>query len=107
MDFPQLVNVPRGEMSIVGPRLYEATPGMIFDAQLSRISGHSKVKPGLIGWAQVNGCGDVNSLKAMRRRIEYDLYYVENWSLLFDLEIILMTLSSKNTYARAGGTTSQ
>ena len=74
---------------------------MIFDAQLSRFSGHSKVKPGLTGWAQVNGCEDVNSLKAMRRRIEYDLYYVENWSLLFDLKILLLTLGSKNAYTRA------
>ncbi len=80
---------------------------MIFDAQLSRFSGHSghcKVKPGLTGWAQVNGCGDVNSVEAMRRQIEYDLFYVENWTFLFDLKIILMTLGSKNTYARVDWT---
>jgi lipopolysaccharide/colanic/teichoic acid biosynthesis glycosyltransferase len=103
--FPQLINVLRGEMSIVGPRPYEAPPGMIFDAQLSRFLEHFTAPPGLTGWAQVNGCGDVNSLKAMRRRIEYDLYYVENWSFLFDLEIILLTLASKNTYAHADSTT--
>jgi lipopolysaccharide/colanic/teichoic acid biosynthesis glycosyltransferase len=99
---PQLVNVLRGEMSIVGPRPYEAPPGMIFDAQISRFSGRSKVKPGLTGWAQVNGCGDVsNSPEVTRRRIGYDLYYVENWSFLFDLKIILITLCSKKTYASA------
>jgi lipopolysaccharide/colanic/teichoic acid biosynthesis glycosyltransferase len=99
---PQLINVLRGEMSIVGPRPYEAPPGMTYDALLSRFSGHYKAKPGLTGWAQVNGCGNVNSLEAMRQRIEYDLYYVENSSFRFDLKIILLTMGSKKTYARAG-----
>jgi lipopolysaccharide/colanic/teichoic acid biosynthesis glycosyltransferase len=96
--------VLRGEMSIVGPRPYEVLPEMIFDAQLSRFSGLSKVKPGLTGWAQINGYGDGNSLKALRQRIEYNLYYVENWSLFFDLKLILTTLCSKSSYAHADGT---
>ncbi len=98
---PQLINVLRGEISIVGPRPYETPPGMTFDAQLSRFAEYPKVKPGLTGWGQINGCGDASSLTAMRRRIEYDLYYAENWSFLLDLKIILMTMRSKNTYLRA------
>jgi lipopolysaccharide/colanic/teichoic acid biosynthesis glycosyltransferase len=96
----QLINVFRGEMSIVGPRPYEAPPGMLFDAQLSRLSGNWKVKPELTDWAEVNGCGEVNSLETMRRQIEYDLLYIENWAFFFDLRIILMTLGSKNTCTR-------
>jgi lipopolysaccharide/colanic/teichoic acid biosynthesis glycosyltransferase len=102
---PRLIDVLCGKMSIVGPPPYETLPGAMFDEQLSRFSQQWNVKPGLTGWAQVNGCRDAsNSFTAMRRRIEYDLYYVENWSLLFDLQIILMTLCSKKTYARADWT---
>lgn len=97
---PLLINVLRGEMSIVGPHPYETPPGVIFDEQLSRLSRHRNAKPGLTGWARVHGYSDLsNSLTVMRRRIAYDLYYVENWSFLFDLKIILMMLFSKNAYA--------
>jgi lipopolysaccharide/colanic/teichoic acid biosynthesis glycosyltransferase len=57
------------------------------------------IKPGLTGWAQVNGYWDEsNSFKVMRRRMEYDLYYIENWSLLLDMKIIVSTLFSKSAY---------
>ena len=92
--FPQLINVLRGEMSIVGPRPC-TTPGLVFEEQIPLIARRPNVRPGLTGWAQVNGCGDVsNSLKVIRR-IDYDLYYVENWSFRLDMKIILMTLCSK------------
>jgi lipopolysaccharide/colanic/teichoic acid biosynthesis glycosyltransferase len=84
---PLLINVLRGEMSIAGPSAYLAVP--FFAGQISR--------PGLTGWAQVNGCCG-ESDKMSRQRIEFDQYYIENWSFLFDMRIILMTLFSKDSY---------
>jgi lipopolysaccharide/colanic/teichoic acid biosynthesis glycosyltransferase len=97
---PQLINVLRGEMSIVGTQLYTMPPGVLFEDLILRISEQHKMKPGLIGWAQVNGSRDVRNLfRVIRRRIEYDLYYAENWSISLDIRIILMALTSKKTYA--------
>jgi lipopolysaccharide/colanic/teichoic acid biosynthesis glycosyltransferase len=96
---PQLINVLRGEMSIVGPRPYTTPPGAIFEERIARISWLRDIKPGLTGWAQVHGYGDKgNSFEMMRRRMEYDLFYVEHWSFLLDMKIILMTLCAKKTY---------
>jgi lipopolysaccharide/colanic/teichoic acid biosynthesis glycosyltransferase len=96
---PQLINVVRGEMSIVGPRPYIAVLRDLFGEQISQTLGWRKVKSGITGWAQVNGYWDEsNSFRVMRRQIEYDLYYVENWSFFFDVKIILMTIVSKNAY---------
>ena len=94
---PLLINVLRGEMSIVGPVPYVVALNNIFAEQISLIQRRHWVKPGIIGWAQVNGCcGD--SDKMIRQRIEFDRYYIENWSFLFDMRIILMTLFSKDSY---------
>jgi len=94
---PRLINVLRGEMSIVGPAPYAALPYNIFAEQVSLIQRWHRVKPGITGWAQVNGCcGDSN--KAVRQRIEFDRYYIENCSFLFDIKVILMTLFSKKSY---------
>ena len=93
---PQLINVLRGEMSIVGPRSYAAPLRETFQNQILQISRRGTVRPGLTGWAQINGCCDESdSTDVIRRRIEYDLYYVENWSFLLDMKIILITLCSK------------
>ena len=90
---PLLINVLRGEMSIVGPAPYGAAP--FFAEQISVIQQQHQVKPGLTGWAQVHGCYG-GSDNVVRQRIEFDQYYIENWSFLFDIKIILMTLFSKN-----------
>jgi lipopolysaccharide/colanic/teichoic acid biosynthesis glycosyltransferase len=96
---PHLINVLRGEMSIVGPRPYARRPGPILQEHISEGLRRSGLKPGLTGWAQVNRCADVShSFSAVRHRIERDLYYVENWSFLLDMKIILMALSSGKSY---------
>ena len=105
---PELVNVLRGDMSIVGPRPHATPSAACCEEQLSRISRHDAIKPGLTGWAQVHGCqNDTNSFRLMRRRIEYDLYYLEHWSLLLDMKIILMTLCSRRAYAGTERTSDQ
>ena len=94
-SLPLLINVLRGEMSIVGPATYVSVP--FFADQISLIQQRQRVKPGITGWAQVNGCRGVTD-KMMRQRIEFDKYYIEKWSFLFAIKIILMTLVSKDAY---------
>ncbi|MBI3630653.1 MAG: exopolysaccharide biosynthesis polyprenyl glycosylphosphotransferase [Candidatus Rokubacteria bacterium] len=98
-ELPQLFNVLRGEMSLVGPR--PERPEFVREFR-TRIPGYMlrhKVKAGMTGWAQINGWRGDTSLQ---KRIEYDLYYIEQWSLLFDLKILLQTawkgLRSNNAY---------
>jgi len=94
---PQLINVLRGEMSIVGPSPHVDALNNSSAEQLSLIQQRQRMKPGITGWAQINGCCR-ESNKVMRQRIECDLYYIDNWSFLFDIKVILMTLFSKNAY---------
>ncbi len=91
-ELPQLLNVLNGEMSLVGPRPHAVAHNeqyaKIIDDYLSR----HRVKPGITGWAQVNGYrGETDTPDKMRRRVQYDLYYIDNWSLFFDLKIMLLT----------------
>ncbi len=95
-ELPQLWNVFKGEMSLVGPR--PERPHFVdqFRDEVPHYMSRHKVKSGMTGWAQVNGLRGNTSLQ---ERIKYDLYYMENWSFLFDLEIIFMTLFAfKNAY---------
>ena len=91
-EIPQLVNVLKGEMSLVGPRPH---PLELNEQYLSRIPKYMfrhKVKPGITGWAQVNGLrGMTDTREKMELRIEHDLWYIQNWSLWLDLQIILRT----------------
>jgi exopolysaccharide biosynthesis polyprenyl glycosylphosphotransferase len=95
-EFPQLLNVLSGEMSLVGPR--PERPHFVdkFRESVPRYMARHKVKSGLTGWAQVHGLRGDTSIE---ERIKYDLYYMENWSLLLDVEILVMTLFAfKNAY---------
>ena len=101
-ELPQLINVLRGDMSIVGPRPHATAHNALFNNMIAPFSRRHNVKPGITGWAQVNGYrGATDTFEKMQRRIEYDLYYVDNWSFLFDVKIILMTLLSKQAYLNA------
>ncbi len=101
-ELPQLVNVLLGEMSLVGPRPHPISLNERFEEKLSPLFRRHNVKPGLTGWAQVNGCrGETDTLEKMQKRLEYDLYYIDHWSFFFDLQIIGMTFLSKEAYSNA------
>jgi Undecaprenyl-phosphate glucose phosphotransferase len=101
-ELPQLINVILGEMSIVGPRPHATAHNALFNNMIGRFSRRHNVRPGITGWAQVNGYrGATDTFEKMKQRIEYDVYYVDNWSFLFDVKIILMTLFSKRAYTNA------
>src|SRR5690606_9872977 len=102
-ELPQFINVLRGEMSIVGPRPHAVAHNESYRALIHGYMLRHKVKPGITGWAQVNGLrGETDTVDKMRARVHYDLDYIENWNLSWDLEIILKTvfkvLRDKNAY---------
>jgi exopolysaccharide biosynthesis polyprenyl glycosylphosphotransferase len=104
-ELPQLINVLRGEMSLVGPRphaLAANAAGISYACAVSEYPIRHRVKPGMTGWAQVNGWrGETTTIEQIRRRVEYDLYYVENWSLTFDLLILGRTVLAVLSRANA------
>jgi exopolysaccharide biosynthesis polyprenyl glycosylphosphotransferase len=87
-ELPQLFNVLRGDMSIVGPRPERPYFVQEFCHKLSHYNDRHRVKPGITGWAQINGWRGDSSLE---KRLEFDLYYVEHWSVAFNLRIMLLT----------------
>jgi putative colanic acid biosynthesis UDP-glucose lipid carrier transferase len=90
---PQFINVLLGSMSVVGPRPHAVAHNHHYRGLIDDYMQRHKVKPGITGWAQVNGYrGETDTLEKMQKRVEYDLYYIEHWSLWFDLKIILMTV---------------
>ena len=95
-ELPQLLNVIRGDMWVVGPRPHSpfATAATKFyDEAVTHYAARHRVKPGITGWAQVNGWrGPTKTIEQIRSRVEYDLQYIENWSLWLDLRILLMTV---------------
>jgi Undecaprenyl-phosphate glucose phosphotransferase len=104
-ELPQLINVLRGDMSLVGPRphaLAASAAGVSYARAISEYPIRHRVKPGITGWAQVNGWrGETTTIEQIRRRIEHDLYYIENWSLTFDLLILARTVFSVLSRANA------
>ncbi|MBD8494114.1 undecaprenyl-phosphate glucose phosphotransferase [Pseudomonas syringae] len=92
-ELPQFFNVLRGDMSIVGPRPHAVAHNEQYRKQVNGYMLRHKVKPGITGWAQVNGWrGETDTLDKMRKRVEFDLHYIEHWSVWLDLKIILLTL---------------
>jgi putative colanic acid biosynthesis UDP-glucose lipid carrier transferase len=92
-ELPQFLNVIKGDMSIVGPRPHAVAHNEQYAGLIDDYLARHKVKPGITGWAQVNGLrGETDTIEKMEARVQHDLYYVDNWSLLFDLRIILLTL---------------
>jgi putative colanic acid biosynthesis UDP-glucose lipid carrier transferase len=92
-ELPQFINVLQGRMSIVGPRPHAVAHNEIYRKLIKGYMVRHKVKPGITGWAQVNGLrGETQTLDKMKRRIDYDLEYLRNWSLKLDLMIIMRTV---------------
>jgi putative colanic acid biosynthesis UDP-glucose lipid carrier transferase len=101
-ELPQLINVLFGEMSMVGPRPHPIALNEMFEEQISQLSRRHNVKPGITGWAQINGFrGETDTLEKMKLRLEHDLYYIDQWSFLFDIQIIIITIFSKKGYSNA------
>ena len=98
-ELPQLVNVIKGDMSLVGPRPHALSHNREYEQKISLYARRHNVKPGITGWAQVNGLrGETDTDDKMRRRVEHDLHYIDNWSLWFDLRILILTVFSRATH---------
>ncbi|MEZ5917343.1 MAG: undecaprenyl-phosphate glucose phosphotransferase [Parvularculaceae bacterium] len=102
-ELPQIFNVLRGEMSLVGPRPHALAHNHQYAMTIENYSGRHKVKPGMTGWAQVNGYrGETSENELMAERVRFDLEYIDNWSLWFDFKIIALTFAAvvfpKNAY---------
>ncbi|MGC2856363.1 undecaprenyl-phosphate glucose phosphotransferase [Novispirillum sp. DQ9] len=91
-ELPQLFNVLMGEMSLVGPRPHAVAHNEQYAKIIDGYFARHRVRPGITGWAQVNGLrGETDTPEKMRSRVQYDVYYIENWSLIFDLLILFRT----------------
>ena len=102
-ELPQLFNVFFGDMALVGPRPHAVDHNEEYGALIKGYFARHRVKPGITGGAQVNGLrGETDTLEKMEARVRYDTYYAENWSLLFDLQILARTaivgFVNKNAY---------
>jgi len=93
-ELPQLLNVLKGDMSLVGPRPHATLHDDQYAALIEGYAARHHVKPGITGWAQVHGWrGETDTLEKMQRRVEYDIYYIKNWSLRLDFRILFKTLA--------------
>jgi Undecaprenyl-phosphate glucose phosphotransferase len=101
-EIPQLFNVLTGDMSLVGPRPHALSHDHEFERRISLYARRHNVKPGITGWAQINGFrGEIDNEEKLRNRVEHDLYYIDNWSLWLDLKIIARTVLSPAAYRNA------
>jgi len=91
-ELPQFINVLLGDMSVVGPRPHAIQHNEFYTKQVYGYMQRHRTKPGITGWAQINGYrGETDTLQKMVKRVEYDIYYMKNWSFLLDLKIIFST----------------
>jgi Undecaprenyl-phosphate glucose phosphotransferase len=101
-ELPQLVNVLTGDMSLVGPRPHAITHDRDFEPRIAFYARRHNIKPGITGWAQVNGHrGPTDTEEKMRARVEHDFYYIDNWSFPFDLYILALTALSPKAFRNA------
>lgn len=92
-EFPQFYNVLQGRMSVVGPRPHAIAHNEHYKEIIESYMQRHKVKPGITGWAQVNGFrGETDTVEKMEKRVEYDLYYIDNWSLFLDIKIVFVSI---------------
>lgn len=93
-ELPQLYNVLCGDMSLVGPRPHALAHDDYYDTLIRSYARRHNVRPGITGWAQVNGCrGETDTIEKMQKRIDLDLFYADNWSFALDLKILSMTFA--------------
>ena len=103
---PQLFNVLLGDLSLVGPRphaLGGKVAGLLYEQVVDGYFARHRVKPGITGWAQINGWrGETDTIEKIEQRVAHDVYYIENWSIWFDLKILALTpisvVTSKNAF---------
>ena len=101
-ELPQLINVLKGEMSIVGPRPHAVAHDRIFEKRIGMYPRRLNVRPGITGWAQVHGHrGVTDTDDKMTARVEHDLYYIDHWSIWLDLYIVMLTVVSPKAYRNA------
>jgi Undecaprenyl-phosphate glucose phosphotransferase len=101
-EIPQLFNVLAGDMSLVGPRPHALAHDREYEHRISLYARRHNVKPGITGWAQINGFrGETDTEEKMRMRVECDLFYIDNWSFWLDLKIIARTVLSSTAYRNA------
>jgi len=92
-ELPQFFNVLRGEMSVVGPRPHALEHDELYQSIVSGYIHRYRIKPGITGWAQINGFrGETDRIEKMQSRVEYDLFYLRNWSFGLDIRIVLATI---------------
>ncbi len=102
-ELPQLLNVILGDMSLVGPRPHPVALNDDFSTRIRMFNRRHNIRPGITGWAQVNGFrGETDTDVKMMKRVEYDLWYIDHWSFLLDIRIIIFTLVSPAAYKNAG-----
>jgi lipopolysaccharide/colanic/teichoic acid biosynthesis glycosyltransferase len=105
-ELPQLFNVIKGDLSLVGPRphaLQAKADDRLYEQVVDGYFARHRVKPGITGWAQINGWrGETDTAEKLERRVEHDLFYIENWSVIFDIYILLLTpfrlLNTENAF---------